>query len=177
VYSPLSWGWKQIQISKRCLLKFFRILDDGQKFKNLVIPSVIHHRQNPLESTIVVIWNNPEPAVEICTKLKILIQKEYKMWGLRGPYTINHVAQNCFAQHRFAHSRWSQSAPYTINHVAQHAMLRNMIDHVWATLGFSCRWVSRSRCSRIFYPENGGSSLFWIVCALLPNYKFYSRRP
>jgi hypothetical protein len=51
---------------------------------------------------------------------------------LRGPYTINHVAQNCFAQQKFAHSRSSQSAPYTINHVAQHAMLRNMIDRVWA---------------------------------------------
>jgi hypothetical protein len=34
---------------------------------------------------------------------------------LRGPHTINHVAQNCFAQHKFAHSRSSQSAPYTIN--------------------------------------------------------------
>jgi negative regulator of genetic competence, sporulation and motility len=53
---------------------------------------------------------------------------------LRGPYTINHVAQNCSTQHKFAHSRSSQSAPYTINHVAQHAMLRNMIDRVWATL-------------------------------------------
>jgi hypothetical protein len=54
--------------------------------------------------------------------------------ALRGPYTINHVAQNCFAQHKFAHSRSSQSAPYTINHVAQQAMLRNMIDRVWARL-------------------------------------------
>jgi hypothetical protein len=53
---------------------------------------------------------------------------------LCGPYTINHVAQNCFAQHKFAHSRSSQSAPYTVNHVAQHAMLRNMIDRVWAPL-------------------------------------------
>jgi hypothetical protein len=56
------------------------------------------------------------------------------MVSLRGPYTINHVAQNCFAQHKFAHSRSSHSAPYTINYVAQHAMLRNMIDCVWAPL-------------------------------------------
>jgi hypothetical protein len=34
-------------------------------------------------------------------------------------------------------SRSSQSAPYTVNHVAQHAMLRNMIDHVWAPLGLN----------------------------------------
>jgi hypothetical protein len=53
-------------------------------------------------------------------------------------YTINHVAQNCFAQHKFAHSRSSQSAPYTINHVAQHAMLRNMIDRVWAIRQATC---------------------------------------
>jgi hypothetical protein len=53
---------------------------------------------------------------------------------LCGPYTINHVAQNCFAQHKFAHSRSSQSAPYTVNRVAQHAMLRNVIDRVWAPL-------------------------------------------
>jgi hypothetical protein len=53
---------------------------------------------------------------------------------LRAPYTINHVAKNGFAQHKFAHSRSSQSAPYTFNHVAQHAMLRNMIDRVWAPL-------------------------------------------
>jgi hypothetical protein len=26
------------------------------------------------------------------------------------------------------------TAPYTVNHVAQHAMLRNMIDRVWAPL-------------------------------------------
>jgi hypothetical protein len=32
------------------------------------------------------------------------------------------------------HARSSQSAPYTIDHVAQHAMLRNMIDRVWAPL-------------------------------------------
>jgi hypothetical protein len=61
----------------------------------------------------------------------------FRIMALRGPYKINHVAQNCFAQHEFAHSRSSQSAPYTINHVAQHAMLRNMIDRVWATL----RWA------------------------------------
>jgi hypothetical protein len=54
--------------------------------------------------------------------------------ALCGPYTINHVAQNCFAQHKFANSRSSQSAPYTVNHVAQHAMLRNMIDREWAPL-------------------------------------------
>jgi hypothetical protein len=49
-----------------------------------------------------------------------------------GPYTINPVVQNCFAQLKFAHSQSSQSAPYTVNHVAQHEMLRNMIDSVWA---------------------------------------------
>jgi hypothetical protein len=68
-----------------------------------------------------------------------VLQDVYELWVymnqfLRRPYTINHVAQNCFEQHKFAHSRSSQSAPYTINHVAQHAMLRNMIDRVWAPL-------------------------------------------
>jgi hypothetical protein len=64
----------------------------------------------------------------------------YNKWQynllLCGPYTINHVAQNCFAQHNFAHSRSSQTAHNTVNHVAQHAMLRNMIGRVWAALVF-----------------------------------------
>jgi hypothetical protein len=68
------------------------------------------------------------------TSLLIVMAETWNKRTLCGPYTINHVAQNSFAQRKFAHSRSSQSAPYTVNHVAQHAMLRNMIDRVWAPL-------------------------------------------
>jgi hypothetical protein len=74
--------------------------------------------------------------------------------SLRGPYTINHVAQNCFAQHKFAHSRSSQSAPYTMNHVAQHAMLRNMIDRVWAALQQTTMIISENHTNRIHCSES-----------------------
>jgi hypothetical protein len=38
-------------VSKMPYFLFSRILDDGKRPKNPVIPCVIHHRQNPLEST------------------------------------------------------------------------------------------------------------------------------
>jgi hypothetical protein len=42
-------------------LMFFRILDDGQKYENLVIAKVIHHYQNPLESQKLYLENTCNP--------------------------------------------------------------------------------------------------------------------
>jgi hypothetical protein len=73
---------------------------------------------------------------------------------------INHAAQNCFAQHKFAHSRSSQSAPYTVNHVAQYAMLRNMIDRVWAPLDPILPSIHPFYFLLSVHPEDGAAQSF-----------------
>jgi hypothetical protein len=68
------------------------------------------------------------------------------------PFTINHVAQKCFVQHKFAHSRSimlrknvcaTQVCPFTINHVAQKCFVQHKFAHsrsiIYATDCANCQ--------------------------------------
>jgi hypothetical protein len=107
-----------------------KLMSEGPLYRNyrIALCKLQDTKRFMLESSHNVHWRF-HAATDVCH-----VMNGAHIEHLCSPYTINHVAQNCFAKHKFAHSRSSQSAPYTVNHVAQHAMLRNMIDRVWAPL-------------------------------------------
>jgi hypothetical protein len=54
---PFTWGRKHPVSETSCFI-FSRIPDNGKKSQNPVILCVIHHRQNPLEFIIFLVWVN-----------------------------------------------------------------------------------------------------------------------